>query len=304
MGRGVDVVDAKSGSQYPPFPSNAGDSGFGFGESMIKSPLRYPGGKSRAVKIIENHIPRFKEFREPFVGGGSVFFYVRQKFPNGTFWINDLFEDLYLFYKHMQTNPRVILKKVRRYKNKFGDGKELFDRLANTRKFDETDRAAAFFVLNRITFSGTTRSGGYSKQAFEKRFTESSIQRLEKIVPLLRDVKITNGDYAPLLRTDGEEVFIFLDPPYFKAQRSALYGKNGNLHKGFDYERLARALKETKHKWLMTIDNSEYIKALFDFAYIKEWNVTYGMRNTAEKSERLETELLIANYPLASDAKE
>jgi site-specific DNA-adenine methylase len=44
---------------------------------MIKSPLRYPGGKSRAIKFITQLIPEFKEYREPFVGGGSVFVYLK-----------------------------------------------------------------------------------------------------------------------------------------------------------------------------------------------------------------------------------
>ncbi|MFM6152235.1 MAG: DNA adenine methylase, partial [Sphaerospermopsis kisseleviana] len=46
---------------------------------MIKSPLRYPGGKSRAIKQIAQHLPtQFTEFREPLVGGGSVFIYLKQ----------------------------------------------------------------------------------------------------------------------------------------------------------------------------------------------------------------------------------
>ena len=40
----------------------------------VKSPLRFPGGKSRALKQILPIIPEFKEYREPMVGGGSVFF--------------------------------------------------------------------------------------------------------------------------------------------------------------------------------------------------------------------------------------
>ena len=52
---------------------------------MIKSPLRYPGGKSRAVKLISSLVPQFDEFREPFVGGGSVFIYLKQQFPEKIF---------------------------------------------------------------------------------------------------------------------------------------------------------------------------------------------------------------------------
>ena len=39
----------------------------------LKTPLRYPGGKSRAVSKLLQYIPdlsNFHEFREPFIGGG------------------------------------------------------------------------------------------------------------------------------------------------------------------------------------------------------------------------------------------
>ena len=266
----------------------------------IKSPLRYPGGKSKVVKYIVEHIKKdFEEFREPFVGGGSVFFYLKQKYPNKKFWINDIYENLFLFYKMMRDYPNEVIEKILYFKENFNDGKELYEFLvSNEENFNDIEKAASFFVLNRITFSGTTLSGGYSKQAFEKRFTNSSIERLKKIIPLLKNVNITNYDYTDLLLYEGQNVFIFLDPPYYKAQKSALYGKNGNLHKGFDYIKLADSLKKTSHFWLMTIDNSEYIKELFSFAYIKEWNITYGMRNVGKNINQKETELLISNYNL------
>ena len=45
----------------------------------LKTPLRYPGGKSRACAKIESYFPdlsKYKEYREPFLGGGSVALYV------------------------------------------------------------------------------------------------------------------------------------------------------------------------------------------------------------------------------------
>ena len=51
---------------------------------VIKSPLRYPGGKSKALKRILPLIPEYDEFREPMVGGGSVFFALKQKHPPTT----------------------------------------------------------------------------------------------------------------------------------------------------------------------------------------------------------------------------
>ena len=72
---------------------------------LAKSPLRYPGGKSRALKQILPLIPmNMSEFREPFVGGGSVFFAIRSLFQDRikSYWINDLNYDLYCFWKRVR----------------------------------------------------------------------------------------------------------------------------------------------------------------------------------------------------------
>ena len=60
----------------------------------LKTPLRYPGGKSRATKKIGPYIPdlrEYDEFREPFLGGGSVSLYVTKKYPDMKIWVNDLY---------------------------------------------------------------------------------------------------------------------------------------------------------------------------------------------------------------------
>lgn len=266
---------------------------------MIKSPLRYPGGKSRSVKIISPIIPEFKEFREPFVGGGSVFVYLKQKYPNKTYWINDLYSNLYHFWKQTQENLNELIEQVYNWRNDFKSGEELHRYLLdNIETFDDLKKASAFFVFNRITFSGTTESGGFSKAAFEKRFTISSIDRVKLLSFILNDTTITNYDYQKVIEKEGENVFLFLDPPYYSATKSALYGKNGNMHKTFDHERFANVLKNTNHKWLITYDNSEYIKDLFSFANINEWNLTYGMRNVNKNGNQNEKELFISNYEL------
>ena len=98
-------------------------------------------------------------------------------------------------------------------------------------------------------------------------------------------------------------MFIFLDPPYFSATKSALYGKNGKLHKIFDHERFAENLKNCPHKWLITYDDSPYIRDLFSFAEIKNWQLTYGMKNVTQTSNQKAEELFIANYSLFETEK-
>ncbi len=266
---------------------------------MIKSPLRYPGGKSKAVNSISKLIPKFKEFREPFVGGGSVFVYLKQKFPSRIYWINDIYQNLYHFWNECNENPNKLIESILEFRSNYLDGKELHRfLLENIDSFDNIKKAAAFFIFNRITFSGTTESGGFSNAAFHKRFTESSIERVKALSKILLNTKISNLDYEEVILADGNDVFLFLDPPYYSATKSALYGKNGNLHKMFDHKRFANVMKQTKHKWLITYDDSEYIRKLFSFAHIKTWDLTYGMRNVNKKSNQLGKELFISNYSL------
>ncbi len=269
---------------------------------MIKSPLRYPGGKSRAIKTISEYIPKkFSEFREPFVGGGSVFIYLKQQLPKLKITINDLNPELYLFWHFVQSDLSKLVSEVRQMKENYQDGKLLFAKLAriDVNKLSDLERAVRFFVLNRITFSGTIESGGFSLEAFHKRFTHSSIDRLENLASILTpEIKITNLDYSHLINEPGKDVFIFLDPPYFKAEKSKLYGKKGDLHTGFDHQRFAATLKQCPHNWLITYDDCPEIRENFKWANIIEWELQYGMNNYKQQKAEKGQELFISNYEI------
>ena len=266
----------------------------------IKSPLRYPGGKQKALRQIIPHIPEsIGEYREPFIGGGSVFLAIKQLFDEQIkrYWINDLNFDLYCFWESAQNEIKSMVEKVYEIKQKNTDSRELYNYLtADDSNLNDFDRAVRFFVLNRITFSGTVDSGGYSQQAYEKRFTNSSIERLLKLSSCLSSIHITNDDYETLLFKEGENVFIFLDPPYLIAKKSRLYGRKGVLHTSFDYERFAKNMKNCPHKWLITFDDSPEIRKLFHFADINEWTLQYGMNNYKQQSAKKGQELFIKNY--------
>ncbi len=268
---------------------------------LTKSPLRYPGGKSKALKQILPIIPYFDEFREPFVGGGSVFFALKQIYPAKKFSINDLNRELYLFWKYCKENPERLVAAIKKIKEETKDGYELYLNLTDKNKiFTDFERAVRFFVLNRITFSGLADSGGYSKSAFINRFTISSIKRLAEASKIIQNTTITNEDYEKVIHKPGKNVFIFLDPPYFSTIKSRLYGKNGHLHEFFDHQRFAENMTKCKHKWLITYDDSPEIRKLFSFANIYQWELQYGMNNYKQGSAAKGKELFISNYEIPS----
>lgn len=271
----------------------------------ITSPLRYPGGKSKALDRILPLIPSYSEYREPFVGGGSVFIANIQRFPKASFWINDLNMDLYLFWKFAQEDINKLVNAIYDIKRNQPEGRALFESYKeNWNELSDFDRAVRFFVLNRITFSGTIDSGGYSEQAFKRRFTISSIERLAKLGSILDGVKITNLDYEEVIHAPGEDVFIFLDPPYYSTTQSRLYGKKGDLHQSFDHERFSDNMRICTHKWLITYDDCREIRQMFDFAYIVPWSFQYGMNNYKQQTAEKGQELFIANYPIDTGVKQ
>ncbi len=271
---------------------------------MIKSPLRYPGGKSRAIPQIKRLLPHaFEEYREPFVGGGSLFIYLRQVYPHLKIWINDLNPELYYFWQYAQRDSEQLAHEIMRVKSNTTQGQLLFNELVNTdsANLSNLERAVRFFILNRITFSGVVESGGYSQLAFVGRFTNSAIERVAQLGHILAGIKITQLDYRELLTTGGTEVFSFLDPPYFTATKSKLYGKKGVLHSMFNHEQFANEMKNCRHSWLVTYDNSPEIRSNFAFANIDDWELQYGMNTYKQGKAAKGKELFISNYlPLFS----
>jgi len=267
---------------------------------MIKSPLRYPGGKSKAVKYLSKFIPKFNEFREPFFGGGSLSFYYAQENPSAKFLASDLNYELYCFWNELKNSKDKLIREITLIKNSYNDGRKLYKEIMDRRKNDLSciQRAIDFFILNRITFSGIADSGGYSDQSFHKRFTDSSIERLESAYMVVKNIEFFNSSYEELINKPGKDVFIFLDPPYYSTTNSKLYGKNGDLHINFDHIKFYETLKNCKHNFLITYDNNEFIRNLWSDLYHVEWKLQYGMNNYKRGYCESGSEILIANYPL------
>lgn len=270
-------------------------------EKKFQSPLRYPGGKQKAIKQIASMFPqKAHEYREPLIGGGSVYLYARSIDFASSYWINDQFTELVAFWETVQSEEycgdlQDGLTELRdSFKNNPDNIKNYFLQAKQLSPTDRQEMARLFFFFNRVTFSGTTKAGGFSKSASVKRFTASSIERLTKMPEALHGTRITEGDFEPVITASGDDVFIFLDPPYMTAKK--LYGRGGSLHE-FDHERLAHLLKKTDHRFLITYDDCPQIRKLYSWANLREWSLQYGMNNcNSENKSKIGSELFINNY--------
>jgi DNA adenine methylase len=252
----------------------------------MTSPLRYPGGKTRAGKLLwaflQKEYPKTKYLVSPFFGGGSFELLCASR--GIKIFGNDLFEPVSNFWitvRYQQLDLAEACRLLRPLSK--ADFYRLRSMIDNEK--DNVLRAAYYFAINRSSFSGSTCSGGFSEEAAKCRFTESSIERITRL-DMSNIMPVNNQDFEVFLKgyDPQEDLTVFLDPPYYI--ESKLYGKDGDLHRDFDHERLATILK-TRNDWLLCYNDCEYIRKLYEGCRIQKVNWSYGMNKSKESNEIL-----------------
>ena len=278
----------------------------------LKTPLRYPGGKSRALTKLFQYFPDLKDYthyHEPFLGGGSVALEVTKRYPHLNIWVNDLYEPLYNFWRELQDHGNEIADILIQLKQRHCDhtsAKELFLQSKKYLSGSATEktyppysediwRAVSFYVVNKCSFSGLTESSSFSKQASDQNFSLAGIERLRDYQKLIGNWKITNLSYEQLL-SDCKQTFTYLDPPYEIG--SNLYGKRGNMHSGFNHDHFAIKCDRFIGPQCISYNSSQLIRERFEGWTAAEFAHTYTMRsvgsyNTDQASRK---ELVLTNY--------
>jgi DNA adenine methylase len=263
--------------------------------------LRYPGGKSRFLSFLINHLPTNADIKglyiEPFVGGGSVFFYLR---PTQAI-ISDLNLELIQLYEGIKSNP----KKVWSFFKSFPEGKKAYYQIRDERVNNKSlyYKAARILYLNRTCFKGMWRHNqegkfnvGYGGEQRRWVVTEENLLELSKI---LKKATIYNKDFEEIISLASNNDFLFLDPPYRPGEKSLeeLHYKNGKFLFN-EQVRLAKTLKEISKskniRWAMTNSSHREILNLYkDFHIIK---IPIGTSKKLGIQTKDSKEVLIKNY--------
>lgn len=283
--------------------------------------LRYPGGKSRAVSVL-NTYPVGDKVASPFFGGGS--FELALLRSGKQVYAADVFMCLANFWQCVSSRGEDVARLCRPLLGNVSkdDFRLLQECLVVAEEHSSVEEAlqnetvrsalhtffseatpsslaACFFVVNRCSFSGATLSGGFSSSSSTQRFTASSVERIADWgVP--SDFFIKRADFEDFLPGVMSPDFTwFLDPPYL-LEKESLYGVRGGYHAGFDHEALAdlvRRFAEVDWKFVLTYNDCDSVRDLYsDFEFrVPKW--AYGM-NSSKKSN----EVIISNiHPKKSD---
>ncbi len=266
--------------------------------------LKWAGGKSQLLKQFQALFPsKFNNYLEPFVGAGSVFFYLYNtgRLKSKKIILIDSNEELINCFLAIKENVERLISILKgpKYVNK----KEVYYRIRAEEPHDRFERAARTIYLNKTCFNGLYRVN--SKGKFNVPFGRyknpliCDSENLRAVSIALKNVKILCADFEKCLEYAGKGDFIYFDPPYqplSKTSNFTSYTKNAFSEE--DQKRLCEVFKRLDKrgcKIMLSNSDTHFIRNLYKKYRIE---VVYAKRaiNCKPSGRGAIKELVILNY--------
>ena len=266
--------------------------------------FRYPGGKSKlrdqiAQRLAEQAEHDGLEFREPFFGGGSIGLkLLSDNTEMRKIWINDWDIGIACLWTSVIRYHDEFKERVRRFTPSVEAFYEMRHELTTLSVMPvEGDRIVDLgfkkLAVHQTSYSGLgTKSGGplggvgqKSQYKIDCRWSPDYIcKKVDRLHDLFAAIEVrgnccTNLDFADLIEDTHCSSLLYLDPPY--------YVKGNDLYQhGFtveDHERLADALRNTEHMWVLSYDDCPEVRRLYQWAKVESLDVNYSITAIKDK---------------------
>jgi DNA adenine methylase len=226
--------------------------------------LKWAGGKSAIAKQIAALLPkdlRSRVYREPFLGGGAMFFHLR---PERAF-LSDAVVDLIETYEAVRSEVEPLIERLGVLKETHSSQQfyNIRERFNAERKASRVERAAWLIYLNKTCFNGlfrTNKGGGFNVP--EGRFKNPRVVDPVKIRAASRALVAAHIRCAPfehLLEVAEPGDLIYFDPPYVPLSRTSSFAAyhDGSFDKD-DQQRLADVFRRLDERGcLLALSNSD-----------------------------------------------
>lgn len=204
--------------------------------------LKWPGGKRGLLKFLLPLIPtQYRDYYEPFVGGGALFFALR---PNRAY-LADRNADLISTYRQVRDSPEVVIKSLQRLRNTEED----YYLVRASRPRTDAGQAARLLYLSRLSFNGIHRvnlQGQFNVPYGFKTYLEPcEAAKIRHASRILANIEITCEDFEFAVAKAGKGDLVYLDPPYTTAHHNNGFVKyNAKIFTWDDQRRLASVARD------------------------------------------------------------
>jgi DNA adenine methylase len=247
-------------------------------EGGLKPITARVGGKVLLKKkIVGEYFPNpdsYSTYVEPFVGGGSIYFYKNKEDHKEV--INDIDPDIYTLFKGLQSYPA---KRIAEDIN--GDyTKKDFEEIQESEPEDAYQKFLKTYLVYKLSYFGRGLS-------FGKPRVNTSFEGYQE---RLKGVDITKEDYKGIIdKYNKPDTFFYLDPPVRESQGAYKFP-------AINFVELAKVLHTIKGKFLLSIGKSSIQKELFrDFKVIPITTKYVGEKTKGGQTKKTK-EFLVLNY--------
>lgn len=260
---------------------------------MLKSPIKWVGGKQKLVKLLLQHVPEnYNTYFEPFFGGGSLFFALNPKKA----YVCDLNKDLIYMYHGLSNEPEKVAELLLAMPNTEED----YYRIRDTKPFLAEEVAARFLYLNHAGYNGLYRvnkSGKFNVAYGKRKKLSYDTSKFREIGERFNDIKCVPhvADYKTATLQVRENDFVYLDPPYygtFNAYTSQFFGEE-------DLNELAACVDfmvASGAKVLISNSNHEVVREVFSKYTIIPVDVAWTVGQKGSTRAKKDNELLIKTW--------
>jgi DNA adenine methylase len=259
----------------------------------LKPLIKWSGGKSDEIKMFEKYFPKhYTKYIEPFVGGGSVYFYLN---PVNAI-ISDVHSELIDLYKSIGDGKG---EEIYDFMKQSPNDENTYYKVRDEMKInDALDSAKRFYYQRKTCFRGMLRynKNGKFNIPFGRYKTINYSEIMNKdYETLLGRTEILNKGFDYIFENyNDENNFMFLDPPYdseFTDYGYCQFGKE-------EQKKLALLFKNTKIKCLMVIGKTKFIEELYNGYIVGEYDKKYRFKLYDNRiGDEINTKhLIIKNY--------
>lgn len=270
----------------------------------MKTPIRYAGGKSKAIKIITPYVKDVNKIVSPFIGGGSLEVHWASMGKEVIGY--DLFDVLVNFWNVLLNNKVELVEKLKEITptgEEYNRIKEILMKWDNTQNMLKDWKtkhyvredvitldkitAAAYYYFNHNTSYGPGYLGWGSSVYLKEKKWNDMIDKISKFN--LPTLSVNQASFETVIPKHSED-FLYLDPPYYLEKDSdnkmftGIYPMR-NIpvhHNGFDHEKLKDLLHSHKGGFVLSYNNCETIREYYkDFElFYPEWSYSMGNGET------------------------
>lgn len=262
------------------------------------TPLRYPGGKGRLgywlAQLMRHNRISGGWYVEPYAGGaGAAVMLLTHGYVNRVV-INDADPVVHAFWAAMLHDTEHFLRLVEETPVTMDTWYQQKEVHANSSSYSTTEIGFATFFLNRTNRSGILCGGviGGKNQTgpygLDARYNKNDlVNRISSIASLREKIDIHCLDAMELLNMISSKAptkcLFYLDPPYY-VKGSQLYR---NHYAPDDHKKIADAIQDCSHPWLVTYDNCEEIRSLYQRSNSIEFSLHYSTHLARPKASEL-----------------